>query len=116
MNAINITGDMKNVIKHVERFIYDEYIYIYIYIYIYERQGKAYRNGIMLKGSSGTGKTTLIEVIATIHKISVYLVNLNCKDMTDEVLIDLIAKIPPRSIIIFEELEKQLKSGLIKYQ
>lgn len=40
----------------------------------------------------------------------VYLLSLNAKDMTDNVLINLISAVPPRSVLVLDEIDKQLDS------
>lgn len=69
-----------------------------------------YRKGLLLVGKAGTGKTTILEVMATEYKMSVHLVNLNSAHMTDTLLINLLTKVPPKSIIVFDEIDKQLET------
>lgn len=76
----------------------------------YYDNGQPYRRGYLLYGKPGVGKSTIIEAIASFAKMDVFEVILNSKDMTDSVLINLVANVPPKSLIVFEELDMQLKS------
>ncbi len=69
-----------------------------------------YRRGYLLEGKPGCGKSTTIEAMAIKHNMDVYLINLNSKDMTDTVLINLISRVYEKSIIVFEEIDKQLET------
>lgn len=77
---------------------------------IYKNNAQPFRRGYLLHGKPGVGKSTIIESIASFNKMDVFEVILNSKDMTDSVLINLLASVPQRSIIVIEELEKQLNS------
>lgn len=76
----------------------------------YELDGHPYRKGYFLYGKPGSGKSASVELIAMKYEMSVYLVNLNAEHMTDTVLINLISSIPMRSLIVFEEIDKQMKT------
>lgn len=101
---IQITIDMHQMFQDVGEFFQagreDEY----------EEQGRPYRRGYLVHGPSGTGKSTIGEKIAIQYNMSIYLVNLNSTDMTDSVLIHLMSSVPPRSLIILDEMDKQLDS------
>lgn len=68
------------------------------------------RRGYLLTGKGGTGKSTLVEHIARVYNMSIFLVSLNARDMTDATLINLVAQVEPGSLIVFEEFEKQLEA------
>lgn len=102
LENIEQTSDMKTILDDVQLFDIAENIY--------SSNGLPYKKGYLLEGPPGVGKTTTIEIIAMKHNRSGYIVNLNAKDMTDSVLINLVSTVPPRSIIIFEEIEKQIKT------
>ena len=78
----------------------------------YEQNGMPYRKGYLIKGAAGTGKSTVCELIAIKHNMSIYVVNLNSEGMTDSVLINLIATVPTRSVIVFDEMDKQYETAM----
>lgn len=65
------------------------------------------RSGYMLLGEPGTGKTTTIQILQKTLNMSIYMMNLNGNQMDDSSLAILIGSVPPRSLIVFEEIEKQ---------
>lgn len=97
---IRLTPEMERVIDDIYRFRNDEARY--------KQENKHYKRGYLLEGPTGTGKTTCIEIISTKFNMGTYIVNLNASNMTDEVLINLVANVPIHSLIVFEEIEKQL--------
>jgi hypothetical protein len=101
-NEDNFTSKMNDVIENVDIFVKNEDDY--------NKKGLPYQTGYLLHGKTGTGKSTLVEIIATKYNRSVYLLSLNSTGMTDEVLISLIASIPPYSILCIDEIDKQLES------
>lgn len=56
------------------------------------------------------GKSTIVEIIAMKYGRSVYSIILNNNNMTDANLINLINQIPPNSLIVFDEFEKQYEA------
>ena len=76
----------------------------------YKRKNLPYHKGYLLYGAPGTKKSTTIEAMAIKYNMSVYLVNLNSEGMTDTTLINLISTIPEHSLIVFEEIDEQLKT------
>jgi hypothetical protein len=70
--------------------------------------GIPFRRGYLLFGPPGTGKSTCMEIIAKRYNMGIYLLNLNAKEMSDAILINLISRVPPNSIICIEEVDKQL--------
>lgn len=76
----------------------------------YREKGVPYRRGYLLYGVPGSGKTTIIELAAKKFNMTLYSLNLNSSDMSDIVLTNLIATVPPNSIIILEEFDKQLEA------
>lgn len=102
VQKINVTEEMKDVLHDVDTFISQESDY--------ENKGIPFRRGYLLEGKPGVGKTLIVEIIAMKHSMPIYIVNMNSKNMTDEVLVNLVSNVPPRSLIVFEELEKQLST------
>ena len=74
----------------------------------YHSRGYAYRKGYLLFGPPGTGKSSIIEIVAQDYSMSVYLICFNSEGMTDAVLLKLISGIPENSIVVVEEIDKQL--------
>lgn len=95
----NLTPEMNNTIQDLNMFVNSENNY--------NAKGYPYRRGYLLYGKPGTGKSTIIQIAAKEHNRSVYMINLNAKDMTDEIIINLILTVPPYSIIVFDEIDKQ---------
>jgi hypothetical protein len=102
ITKINITNEMQKVIDNIDEFIDAEQVYY--------KNGNPYKKGYLIKGKPGTGKTSIIEYTAIKHNMCIYLVNLNSKNMTDSVLINLLSDIPPHSIIVFEEIDRQIET------
>jgi len=76
----------------------------------FARKAKPFRFGYILSGPTGSGKTALAEIIAMKFKMTMYSVVLNSDKMNDATLIDLVTSVPPRSLILFDEFEKQLEA------
>lgn len=102
INKINITSEMQKVINDIDDFIISEQFY--------QTNGYPYKKGYLIKGKPGTGKTSIIEYTAIKNNMCIYLVNLNSKNMTDSVLINLLSNVPPHSIIVFEEIDRQIET------
>lgn len=96
----NLTKTMINVLKDVKNFKSSEKKY--------NEMGITYRRGYMLYGIPGSGKTTIIELIARNYNMSTYNLSITSNDMTDGILLNLINEIPPNSLIVLEELDKQI--------
>jgi len=73
-------------------------------------RGRPFRYGLILSGEPGTGKTAMTELIAMKFQMITYNVILNSDKMNDSVLINMVTSVPPRSLIIFDEFEKQLET------
>lgn len=99
---IFVSDSMKLMIDNVAKFFTKETLY--------ETSGKSFRRGYFIQGANGVGKSSIIEIIASIHKMCVYMVNLNSMGMTDTVLINLVGSVPPFSLIVFDEFDKQYEA------
>jgi hypothetical protein len=95
------TNDMNDVLTSVGHFLSSETEKKYA------ANNIPYRKGYLLHGGPGTGKTALINIIAIVNGMRIYMVQLNSKDMTDAVLTELLMKVPPRSLIVFDEIDQQ---------
>jgi len=76
----------------------------------FAEQGKPYRRGYLVHGPPGTGKTSIVEKIATINDSPIYMINFNSANMSDTNLINLVANVPTGSIIVIDEMDKQYDS------
>lgn len=63
--------------------------------------------GCLIHGPPGTGKSAIIQHMATLLNRRVYHINLNDTNMTDVVFASLIAGVEAEGIIIIDEFEKQ---------
>jgi hypothetical protein len=76
----------------------------------YKNEGYSYRLGILVRGPSGTRKSTIPEMVSMNYDMPIYMVNINDgKHITPASLIKLVSQVPERSIIVFDEIDKQLK-------
>lgn len=71
----------------------------------YESIGIPWRRSYLLKGSPGNGKTSMVKAIASELNMNVYLLILSDPDMTDNRINDLLCKVPPRSILLLEDID-----------
>ena len=77
-----------------------------------EEQEKAthvgpYKRAYLITGKKGSGKTLAVRYLAQVHKLPVYEIYLS-RDMKDRDLVKLFVDVPPHSIIVIDELDKQL--------
>lgn len=94
------TPEMERFLVDLKRFKEDEKNFVI--------NGIPFRKGYMLVGPPGTGKSTCVELASKMYNMGIYMLNLNAKEMSDPVLINLIGKVPPNSIINIEEVDKQM--------
>lgn len=99
---VSITESMQTVLDDVSSFLHNKKYY--------DDNGFPFRRGYMLIGPPGTGKSSIVEIISFTHKMPVFSITLNAKDMNDETLIGLFSKVPPHSIIVIDEFGEQLLS------
>jgi hypothetical protein len=76
----------------------------------YKEIGQPHRRGYLLWGPPGTGKTSLVSCIANEFSMSIYQICLNHRKMSDSDLLQLIGVLPPRSLIVFDEIDKYFLS------
>lgn len=93
----NLTDDMQSFMDDVD-------------IFMKNRNRRA--RGYLLNGVKGAGKSIMMKVIASKYDMPMYHVTLNSPTMSGVVLINLISKVPPGSLIIFDEFEKQYQSAI----
>lgn len=98
----NITNDMKNMMNDIDLFFTQKKLY--------KKNSWPYRKGYIIEGNSGTGKSTIVNVISSKYNMCIYKVVLNCNGLDGNKLTSLINKVPPRSLIVFDEMDKQYES------
>jgi len=102
LGNLQLTDHMKEVMSDIDIFMNSRDKYM--------SEGHAYKRGYLLYGEPGTGKSTIVEMIANKYNMSVYMLTLNSNDMTDTILINLFCGIRPMSIIVLEEIDKQIET------
>ncbi len=70
----------------------------------YNKMGIPYRRGYLLHGCPGTGKTSLVKALAGELDIPIYILNIS-KDMKQDQFQRLISDVPPKSIIVIEDVD-----------
>lgn len=98
-NKIKTTIDMQKMLDDINHFYGNEREY--------ENNGYAFRRGYFIEGAPGSGKSNIIEKIANLHNMCVYMIQINSGSMCDDMLIDLVSKVPPKSLVVFDEFDKQ---------
>ena len=114
-NETNLTPTMTNLLKDVDSFIDS--------INLLEDEEIAYaagtgdappsrpdHRGYYLYGPPGTGKSFMPELVAIRYGLPMYMFNFNSGSMNDAVMITMLASVPPRSVIVFDEIEDQLRT------
>jgi len=97
----NLTCCMKEALEDIKKFKESEQLYC--------NNGIPYRKGYLFYGLTGSGKTSVVEIIAKLYGMSIYNLNLNANKMNDTWLMKLIVNVPPNSIIVLDEIDKQLE-------
>ena len=68
-------------------------------------RGIPYRRGYLLHGPPGSGKSSLIQALAGSIHHNICLLNLSERGLTDDRLYHLLSLVPPRSIILLEDID-----------
>jgi chaperone BCS1 len=71
----------------------------------YEELGIPWRRGYLLYGPPGTGKTSLVTALASELSLNVCVLPLASPNVTDEKIGNLLSTVPPRSIILIEDID-----------
>lgn len=90
------SNQMERICNHVDEFLASEGAYA--------KTGLPYHTGILLYGPPGTGKSSTGTVIGTKFGLDIYYISLLIMD-SDEALQDAFSVVPPRSIVIVEDID-----------
>lgn len=71
----------------------------------YENLGIPWRRGYLLYGPPGTGKTSLVTALASELALNVCSLSLASPTVTDEKIGNLLSTVPPRSVILIEDID-----------
>ena len=71
----------------------------------YDELGIPWRRGYLLYGPPGTGKTSLVTALASELSLNVCALSLASPNITDERIGNLLSTVPPRSIILLEDID-----------
>eukprot|EP00741_Cyanophora_paradoxa_P001161 tig00000459_g1119.t1 len=77
----------------------------------YLDRGIPYRRGYLLHGPPGCGKTSFITALAGEIEYSICILNLHDKGLTDDRLFHLMAVVPPRSVVLLEDVDACLPAS-----
>lgn len=97
LNTVTLPGDIvKNIVSDISDFLESEEKY--------NRKGEGWHRGYLFHGVPGSGKTSLALAIASELKMPIYNLWLS-SCYGDNYLMDLVSKVPPRSIILMEDVD-----------
>lgn len=71
----------------------------------YATRGIPYRRGYLFSGPPGCGKTSLAIGLAAEFNLGIYIANLAAPDLTDDELMELVAEIPKKAILLLEDID-----------
>lgn len=107
INTIHLNGDDRKMLDYINKFKMKETKDKY------KKRGIPYKLNILLEGFPGTGKTSLIFVIASELKCNLAFVNFN-KETDDVSFMRALRNIPKNAILVLEDIDglfKQRKEG-----
>jgi len=78
----------------------------------YSSRGIPYRRGYLLHGPPGTGKSSFVMALAGLMNYHIALLNLCDPSLTDERLMYLLSHAPPRSLLLLEDIDGAVTSGI----
>jgi chaperone BCS1 len=67
--------------------------------------GIPYRRGLLLYGIPGSGKSSMVHVIASELGLAIYTVSLSARGVDDASFLELMGAVPPRSIVLLEDVD-----------
>jgi len=71
----------------------------------YLNRGIPYRRGYLLYGPPGTGKSSFIQALAGHLDFNIAILNVSERGVTDDRLNHLLLKVPPRTIVLLEDID-----------
>jgi len=98
-DTIASNGEVEKVINDIEIFKTKQNWYT--------ENGIAYKRGYLLFGEPGSGKTSLVHIVASKYNLPIYLINIDTT-MTDTSIIEILSTITNNSIILFEDFDRFL--------
>ena len=78
----------------------------------YANRGIPYRRGYLLHGPPGCGKSSFVMALAGLMNYHIAMLNLCDPSLTDERLQYLLAHAPPRSLLLLEDIDGAVSSGV----
>lgn len=90
-------GVMDDLVEDAEHFLSSETWY--------RDRGIPWRRGYMLEGTPGSGKTSTIVSLTGHIRTDLYIVNISSKGMDDQQLMATLLAVPPRSCVLFEDVD-----------
>ena len=78
----------------------------------YANRGIPYRRGYLLHGPPGCGKSSFVMALAGLMNYHIAMLNLCDPSLTDERLQYLLAHAPPRSLLLLEDIDGAVTSGI----
>jgi len=82
----------------------------------YNDRGIPYRRGYLLYGPPGTGKSSFINALAGELQLSICILNLAGKNVSDSTLNHLLSTAPQRSIILLEDIDSAIPDSVVQTQ
>ncbi|RHY23977.1 hypothetical protein DYB25_007604 [Aphanomyces astaci] len=89
----------ESIIDDVENFVTDECKAFY------ETHGIPYKRGYLFHGVPGSGKTSLIQALASHCNRHVCMLQISHPNLNDDYLQTIISRLPPRSILVLEDID-----------